>query len=105
MKDGMSNHRGDHGDGEIRKRKYIAKGEGQGFPVRIDDREFTHKEIRVKQKDDKRDLNQGAPDAGDQPAIFLVRTHGWMIPAAAPRICWLDGVHSWFPLQPSGRKR
>jgi hypothetical protein len=83
MKHAMPNHRGNHGDGKIRKGKDIAEGEGQGFPVRIDGREFSHEEIGVEQKDYKRDLNEGAADAGDEPAIFLVRTHGWMIPAAA----------------------
>ncbi|MGA3264993.1 MAG: hypothetical protein ABSC47_13230 [Terracidiphilus sp.] len=69
MKDPMSNQRGNHGDGEIRDRKDIAEGEGQGFPVSIGHREFSHQEIGIKEKDDKRDLNQGARDAGGR--LFL----------------------------------
>jgi hypothetical protein len=45
MKHGMSNHCGNHGDGEIRDRKNIAEGEGQSFPVSIGRGEFSHQKI------------------------------------------------------------
>jgi len=65
----MSKQRGNHGDGEIRNRKDIAEGEDQSLPVSIGHGEFSHQKIRIKEKDDKRDLNQGARDAGERPAI------------------------------------
>ena len=42
MKDGMADHGSEDGDGEIRKRKYIAKGEDQGFPLSVGRRELSH---------------------------------------------------------------
>ena len=79
----MPKQRGNHGNDEIRDRKNIAEGEGQCFPLSVGPGELSHQKIRIKKKDDKRDLDQGARDPGVQPAIFLVRMiHCWMIPAA-----------------------
>jgi hypothetical protein len=63
MKDTVPNHRGNHGDGEIRDRKDVADGGGQRLPLSIGPIELSHQEIRIKEKNDKRDLGQGATDA------------------------------------------
>jgi hypothetical protein len=70
MKDSMSNQRGNQGDGEIRDRKNIAEGEGQSFTVSADPIELSHQKIGIKEEDDERNLNQGAADSGERPAIF-----------------------------------
>ena len=66
----MSNQRGNHGDREIRDRKNIAEGEGQSFPLSVGPSELSHQKICIKEEDDKRDLDQGAADPGEGPAIL-----------------------------------
>jgi len=82
----MANHSGNHGDGKIRDGKNVAQGEGQGLSLSVRQREFAHQQIGIKEEDDKRNLNQGAPDPGERPAILWFRiAHETIISAVAER--------------------
>jgi hypothetical protein len=74
---------GNDGDQEICGCKNISDGEGHRLSWSIGCREFSHKKIGIEQEDDKRNLNEGASDSGEQPPICRFQTHGRMIPAAA----------------------
>ena len=71
MNHAMANQRGNQGDREIRERKNIAAGKDQSFPLSIGRGKFSHQQVGIKEEDNKRNLNQGAPDPGPQPTVFL----------------------------------
>ncbi|MGA3160594.1 MAG: hypothetical protein ABSC77_05200 [Terracidiphilus sp.] len=65
MEDAMPNQRGKDGDGEIRDRKNIVQSKGQSFPMSIGPGELSHQKVCIKEKDNERNLDQGAPDPGE----------------------------------------
>src|ERR1035438_1537229 len=69
----------DNRDGEIGNTKDVVKGKSQRLAVTVGRREFTHKQVRVKQKDDKGDLDHRPPDRGETLPVCSLRPHGTSI--------------------------
>ena len=78
-----ANEGADEGNEEIEGRHNVVEGEGEGFAIAVDAGEFAHKQVRVKEEDDKGDFDDHAPH-GPETGSWSERRHGAMI-TAKPR--------------------
>jgi len=69
FKDHIADQSGDESDEEVGACNDVVEGEGQGLAVPAGNGKLTHQQIGIEEKDDERNLDDGAEGAGGGAAI------------------------------------